>query len=216
MTVLTSVNNLIQTGISKAVFKAALANIRQVIAEKLGTTGAQSESLTLLGVPFHSSMPKSGAYTVVEADRGKVIRCSGGAWSLALSAAATLGDGFVFGMVNENATGNITLDPYVSETIEGATTKAMLPGTSAIVYCDGTKFSLLGGGVTSADIVAALGYTPATSTHNHTGTYAPMTAVTAAVRTSVGGEGEFGITFTRANGTTFYVQIQAPGSGGGE
>jgi hypothetical protein len=139
--------------------KTWLASVRTFIATFLGTGGTQTEALTAIGVPMNSSVIKSGAYTAVAGDRGKVIKCNG-TWTLSLTSAATLGDGWNVEVVNDGA-GTITIDPYVSETISGATTKAVLPGSSAIIYCDGTKFVLLGGGVTATDINAALGYTAA-------------------------------------------------------
>lgn len=156
--------------------KTWLAAVRTFIATFLGTAGTQTEALTAIGAPMNASVIKSGAYTAVEADRGKVLKCNG-TWSLSLTAAATLGDGWNIEIANDGA-GTITIDPYVSETINGATTKTIAAGSSAIIYCDGTKFVTLGGGVTSAEISTALGYTPANAatlaSHNHSGVYVPV------------------------------------------
>lgn len=63
--------------------------------------------------------------------------------------------------------------------------------------------------LTSANIAAALGYTPANpanagTDHNHTGTYAPMTAFVSVSRYSSGYEPNINYyhRFTRANGST--------------
>lgn len=122
--------------------KTWLSSVRTFIAQFLGTLGTQAEALGLLGVPLNSSVPKSGAYTVVEADRGKVIRCTG-TWTLSITAASTLGDGFVFGVENEGV-GTITIDPNLSEQIDGATTKTIAAGKLSIVFCDGSKFVTAG------------------------------------------------------------------------
>lgn len=63
-----------------------------------------------------------------------------------------------------------------------------------------------------ANIVAALGYTPANfanaaTDHNHSGVYAPMTAITG-VSTFTTGENEYTdyyLRFTRANGSYFDI-----------
>ncbi len=74
-----------------------------------------------------------------------------------------------------------------------------------------TSFNSRTGGVTlgSGDVTSALGYTPAINSHNHDGVYAPMTAVV-----SIGnhfGSGPTYIRCTRANGTTFDVEIAYTG-----
>lgn len=96
-----------------------------------------------LGLVMNGKIDKGAAYTLVAADKGKVINATTGTWSLTLTAAATLGDGFTFCVLNSGA-GTITIDPNASETIDGATTKVIGPGKLAIVYCDGTKFTTIG------------------------------------------------------------------------
>ena len=78
---------------------AASATIADML-QNMGSLGADTQA-------------KTGAYTVVASDRGDVIWCDG-TFSLSLTAAATLGDGFSFGVVNIG-TGSITIDPNASE-----------------------------------------------------------------------------------------------------
>lgn len=106
-------------------------------------------------IPLNSKVDKSSAYTVVAADKGKVINATTGTWTLSLTAAATLGDGFVFGVLNSGA-GVITVDPNASETIDGATTKAVAAGGFVMVYCDGGKFSSVGGALTASQLLSLL------------------------------------------------------------
>lgn len=184
--------------------KTWLAALRTFVATLLGADGNQSTALAALGVPMNASTTKSGAYTVVASDRGKVIRCTG-TWTLALTAAATLGDGFCVEVVNEGA-GTITIDPNLSELIGGATTKTLSSGSSAIVYCDGTKFALLGGGVTATDISAALGFTPANAaTAALAANAAPMTSFVNFSFVDGSGGGYDQYVFTRASGGTLTV-----------
>lgn len=85
---------------------------------------------------------KTGAYTVVAGDRMKLIRASG-TWTLSLTAASTIGDGFIC-FVRNYGSGTITIDPNSSETINGAATIALLPEQSGILVCSGSAWSFVG------------------------------------------------------------------------
>lgn len=133
--------------------KTYLANLREFIADLLGTDSANKAVVQgLLGNVLNGKLTKTGAYTVVAADRGKVIDCSG-TWTLSVTAAATLGDGFSFAVWNRGA-GNITIDPTLSETIDGSTTKVIGPGKFAIVFCNGSAFGTIGLGFALSDLLA--------------------------------------------------------------
>lgn len=109
-----------------------------------GGTGATTQigALQALGAIASQTLAKSAAYTVVAADRGDVLLCTG-TWSLSLTAASTLANGFSFGVVNIG-TGVITIDPNASETVDGVTTKALAPGQSCILITDGTEWRTVG------------------------------------------------------------------------
>lgn len=124
--------------------KTFLANLRTFMADLLGTDSANKAAVQgLLGNILNGKVTKTGAYTVVSADRGKVLDCTG-TWTLSISSAATLGDGFSFAIRN-SGTGAITIDPNLSETINGMTTFVIGGGDFVIVYCDGVGFSTVGG-----------------------------------------------------------------------
>src|SRR3990167_11461735 len=56
----------------------------------------------LVGAAWRTQV-KSGTYTVVATDNMSVIRCTGtGGWTLNLTAAATLGNGFIFLLFNRS------------------------------------------------------------------------------------------------------------------
>lgn len=129
--------------ITEGNFKSAMTNLRAFLAGLLGTSGEQSAALIAMGAPLNSGVSKSGAYTVVAADRGKVINCTG-TWTLSVTAVATLGDGFQFAVFNSGV-GTITIDPNLSEQIDGATTKTVAAGQLVLIYCDGTKLATAGG-----------------------------------------------------------------------
>jgi hypothetical protein len=85
---------------------------------------------------------KSGSYTVIDDDFAKTFKCSS-TFTLALTAAATLADGFVFDVRNTGS-GIITIDPNSTEQIDGATTATLMPGESCRVWCDGAAFFTVG------------------------------------------------------------------------
>lgn len=97
-------------------------------------------------VPFGTRVAKTGAYTVVAADRDDYIDATSGTWTLTLTAAATLGDGFSFIFFN-SGTRTVTADADGAETIRDqtsvATTKAFTQGQGGIFMCDGTGWHLL-------------------------------------------------------------------------
>ena len=124
--------------------KSYLANLREFMSDLLGTDSTNKAAVQgLLGNILNGKVTKTGAYTVVSADRGKVIDCTG-TWTMNIAAAATLGDGFCFAIRN-SGTGAITIDPNLSETINGLTSFVIGGGEFVIVYCDGTRFSTVGG-----------------------------------------------------------------------
>ena len=94
---------------------------------------------------------KSSAYTVVDDDFGKLFKASG-TWDLALTAAATLGDGFFFSVRNTGS-GTITINPNSTEQIDGATTLALAAGEGCDVWCDGSAFFSIGKPATSSSQV---------------------------------------------------------------
>lgn len=103
-------------------------------------------ALSNLAAPFSSRAAKTGAYTVIASDRGKVIQATSGTWTLSLTAAATLGDAFTFQVFN-SGTGVITIDPNGSEAIQdytsSATTKSLAQGEGGIVACTSTGWIFL-------------------------------------------------------------------------
>lgn len=114
------------------------------VALTAGGTGATTQLAALqnLGAIAAQTVAKTAAYTVVVGDRGDVILCSG-TFSVSLTAAATLANGFSVGIIN-TGTGTITIDPNLAETIDDAATKVLTPGQSCIIITDGTSWRTLG------------------------------------------------------------------------
>lgn len=83
---------------------------------------------------------KTGAYTVVAGDLGKIINCTSGTFTVSLTAAATLGAGFNCWVWN-TGTGAITIDPASTETIDGVSTLILRRGEGTQIICDGTNWA---------------------------------------------------------------------------
>lgn len=82
-------------------------------------------------------LAKTGTYTVTAADKGKLIDCTSGTFTLSFQACATLGADWTT-YIRNSGTGVITLDPNGAETIDGAATYTLNPGSFASVQCDGS------------------------------------------------------------------------------
>lgn len=134
--------------VTEADFKSAITDLRAYLAGLHGTDGEIATALDTLGVPLSAYLAKSGTYTVVAPDdRGTLFACSG-TWSLGLPAAATAGAGFAIGVRNTGS-GTITIDPNLSETIDGATTLALSAAQSALVVCTGSAWLTVGSQVSA-------------------------------------------------------------------
>lgn len=87
----------------------------------------------------------SNSYTAGTADRAKVLIWNGGAGTLTMTAAGTLGNNWFFQLRNEG-TGALVVDPPGSQTINGSSTLTFQPGDSAVIFTDGNNFYTIGYG----------------------------------------------------------------------
>lgn len=82
----------------------------------------------------------TGADTIVAGDKGNVVEItSGGNFTLAFTAAATLATGFWCFIANQS-TGDVALDPNGAELIDGLSTWTLYPGGVILVQCNGSAF----------------------------------------------------------------------------
>lgn len=106
-----------------------------------------------LSTPFrYAQRSVSGATNVDTTDLGAIIVVTSGTFTITATAAATLLAGHYFAIAN-NGSGTITFNPNASETIDGNLTMTLLPGESAQIFCDGTKFLSLGSQVVSHSLL---------------------------------------------------------------
>ena len=120
-------------------FKTALTAMRDFQAGLLGTDGINATALASLGALAGAYTAKTAAYSVVVADRGKLIDATTGSWTLSLPTVASAGSGFSV-MLRNSGTGIITIDPSGSELVNGVTTLAVAAGDGAVIACTGTAW----------------------------------------------------------------------------
>ncbi len=129
-------NNLLgrSTAGTGSVEEIAIGSGLSLSAGTLSASGGGGGSLTISN--------KTAAYTVVAGDLGTIINCSGGSFTVSLTAAATLGAGFNCWIWNTSTTSTnaITIDPDASETIDGRTTLVLQRGEGMQLVCDGTNW----------------------------------------------------------------------------
>lgn len=114
---------------------ADAANLAGLGIKAIATTLNQSAPVS----SFNSN------YTSGTNDRAKALIWTGGAGTLALTAAPTLGNDW-FVQVRNGGTGDLTIDPSSAELINGAATLVLSPGDSCIIVTDGVEFWTIGFG----------------------------------------------------------------------
>ena len=113
--------------------------------------GTSGNLLTSNGTAWTSVAP-SGSQ-ILQVDRtsntqlgssniSNLINITSGTFSQTFAAAATLANGW-FCYIRNAGTGQITLDPNGSETIDGFTSYIMYPGETRLVQCNGTSFTTI-------------------------------------------------------------------------
>lgn len=132
--------------VTEGEFKTALANLHLFLSDLLGTDGTQAGAQAAMGAILGAgAATKTAAYTVDSTDRGKVIACSG-TFTVTLPDAAAVGSGFAVAIGNYGD-GTVTVDPFSTQTIDGATTKTLAANTM-LVACAVSGEWLTVGGVT--------------------------------------------------------------------
>lgn len=119
------------------------AQVSTANAASLAGTG-----LVAIGTLLSLAMPTtafSTVYTAGVADRAKTFLWNGGAGTINLASAGTLGNNWFMQLRNEG-TGALTVDPAGTQTINGLSTLVFQPGDSAIILTDGINFYTIGYG----------------------------------------------------------------------
>jgi len=102
------------------------------LSELLGGAGGGASSII--------KVTRTSNVILASADVGKLIDITSGTFTQTFSASATLGDGW-YCYIRNNGTGDITLDPNSSETIDGLTSFIMYPNEVRLIQCDGSTLT---------------------------------------------------------------------------
>jgi hypothetical protein len=142
---------------------ATTAGTWGIIAFGVGTSVADASALAGAGLvaistTLNQSHPVSGfanGYTFVEADRALTRVWSGGAGTVNLSSAATMGNNYFF-LIKNGGSGSLTVYPSGSDLIDGMSTMTFLPNESALLISNGSGYVTVGYGQSSTYVVTAL------------------------------------------------------------
>lgn len=146
----------ISAGVAKYVYirdNSDAAGTWGVFTYGTGTSAADASQLAGAGlkalsgklVTYNQYFETSGNYTVVLADRDKVLNFLTGSATVDMPASATVLEGFAV-MIRNSSSGNVTVDGSGSEEINGELTFTMAPGESAIFVNSGSDWYTVGYG----------------------------------------------------------------------
>ena len=126
------------------------------IALGIGTSTPDATTLAGLGLKaigatLNQASPTSSVtagYTFASTDRAQTKVWGGGAGSVTLPVASTIGDDWFFFFKN-NGTGTVTMNAQGANTIDLASSKEFQPNESAMIVCTGSVFVTVGYGVSN-------------------------------------------------------------------
>jgi len=135
---------------------ATTAGTWGIIAFGIGSSGADAATLAgyglvALGQTLNQSHPVTtfaSDRTATSVDRAQTLVWTGGAGTLTLDAAATLGQNW-FVLVRNSGTGALAVNTNGSDLLNGSITVTFQGGDSALVVCSGTAFYTVGLGKNS-------------------------------------------------------------------
>ena len=130
---------------------ATTAGTWGIIAYGIGSSGADAATLAgygllAIGQTLNQSQPVttfSSSYTAIDSDRSSTYVWTGGAGTLTLTLASTLGDNW-FMFVRNSGTGALTIAGSGGNTINASASIILQPTDSAIIVCSGTTFYTVG------------------------------------------------------------------------
>lgn len=130
---------------------ATTAGTWGIIAYGIGSSGADAATLAgygllAIGQTLNQSQPVttfSSSYTALTTDRSSTYVWTGGAGTLTLSLASTLGDNW-FMFLRNSGTGALTVTGTSGNLVNGSASIALQPTDSCIIVCSGSQFYTVG------------------------------------------------------------------------
>ena len=144
----------IAAGAAKYIYlttNATTAGTWQVIAFGVGSSNVDASALAGFGLKAISSTLNaahtvntfSSSYTAIASDRAASYVWTGGAGTLTLTSAVTLGNDW-FILIRNGGTGTLAVTPSGGDLINGAASISLQPADSCIVCCSGSAFFTVG------------------------------------------------------------------------
>ena len=135
---------------------ATTAGTWSVVSFGVGSSSADAATLAGYGLKAIDTTLNSAFnvvtfasdYTALEVDRAVTYVWTGGAGTLTLTSAVTLGDDWFF-LVRNEGTGTLSVSPSGGQLINGSASIILQPSDSCFVCCSGTAFFTVGLGQTS-------------------------------------------------------------------
>lgn len=103
------------------------------------TNGSGTLSFANLGSAAIAYSARTSNTILASGDLNKFIDVTSGTFTQTLTAVATLGANW-YCWYRNSGTGDVTIDPNASETIDGVTSFVMYPGETRLIHCDGSVF----------------------------------------------------------------------------
>jgi hypothetical protein len=130
---------------------ATTAGTWGIIAYGIGSSGADAATLAgygllAIGQTLNQSQPVttfSSSYTALAEDRSSTYVWTGGAGTLTLTLASTLGDNW-FMFLRNSGTGALTVTGTSGNLINGSASIILQPADSCIIVCSGSQFYTVG------------------------------------------------------------------------
>jgi len=130
---------------------ATTAGTWGIIAFGIGSSGADAATLAgygllAIGQTLNQSQPVttfSSNYTALTTDRSSTYVWTGGAGTLTLTLASTLGDNW-FMFLRNSGTGSLTVTGTSGDLVNGSGSIVLQPADSCIIVCSGTQFYTVG------------------------------------------------------------------------
>jgi hypothetical protein len=122
-------------------------------ASALAGYGLEALSSTLNQT--HPAQSISNGYTFLASDRAQTKVWSGGAGSVTLPLASTLGNNW-FTLFKNNGSGTLTINCSGANVFDTLSSKTFNPNESAFIVCDGTQYLSVGYGVSNIFVFTAL------------------------------------------------------------
>jgi len=123
----------------------------EVIAFGVGASNVDASALAGFGLKAisstlnsaHAVSTFSSSYTAIATDRAASYVWTGGAGTLTLTSASTLGNDW-FMLIRNGGTGTLAVTPSGSDLINGASSISLQPADSCVICCSGTAFFTVG------------------------------------------------------------------------